>query len=318
MIEAPASLSVVLPVFNDGPAALRCLNSLKAMDQPAADTPVEIIVVDNGSTDGTREQLAGVTGILLLDEKRRGSYAARNRGAGAARGAVLAFTDSDCEVGPGWARAIVDALADPDVHAVQGHTTGRAGRSVWSAYCGRQYAETLQAMTEGPRLDRADTRNLAVRREVFERLGGFRTEWLYAGDWEFGARMHHEGMAIASEPSMQVTHHDPESLRRLLGTRRAQASCMASMVDRIPWLAESGYLAPAKRWYHGARRVPLLRRAMGGLLNAGASAIAGWLLLAHAGQLDPVGYRLFKAAGALAGAAGLYRPAPLLSDSCRE
>lgn len=318
MHDAPPSLSVVLPVFNDGPAARRCLASLRSMIQPPAGGPVEIIVVDNGSTDDTRERLSGLTGIILVDEPRRGSYAARNRGAAAAKGALLAFTDSDCEVGTGWARAIVDALADDGVQAAQGQTTGQAGGTVWSKYCGRQYAETLQTMTSGERHDRADTRNLAVRREAFERLGGFRTDWLHAADWEFGARLHREGMTIAYAPAMQVTHHDPEDLLRLLRTRRAQASCMASMIDRIPWLAEGGYLAPAKRWYHGARRVPLLRRAVGGLLDAGAGILAAWLLLAHATRPGPLGYRLYKAAGALAGAAGLYRPASPPGGEGRE
>jgi hypothetical protein len=125
-------------------------------------------------------------------------------------------------------------------------------------------------------------------------------------------------MTLVSAPAMQVTHHDPEDLRRLLRTRRDQASCMASMIDHLPWLAEGGYLAPAKRWYHGVRRVPLLRLVVGRLLDAGAGFLAAWLLLAHASRPGPVGYRLFKATGALAGAAGLYRPASPAGGDGRE
>jgi glycosyltransferase involved in cell wall biosynthesis len=307
MAEIDAGLSVILPVFNDGPRAARCLDSIRRMEPPGC--PVEIIVVDNGSTDRSREQLAAIEGIILLDEKRRGSYSARNRGAEAAAGAILAFTDSDCEVEPGWGRAAVRALAQSSADAVQGHTMGLAGRSVWSQYCGRQYAETICRMAEADNLDRADTRNFAVRAKTFRRLGGFRTEWLHAADWEFGARLHHQGCRTVSTPAMRVRHHDPENLDEILGTRGRQAASMASMCDTIPWLGESGYLAPANRWYHGGRRVPLLRWILGATLTLALRSTAAWLKLFHSSRPSPVGYGIFKTAGTLAGAAGLYWPA---------
>jgi len=307
MAEITTGLSVIVPVFNDGPRAIRCLDSIRRMEPPGC--PVEIIVVDNGSTDGSREQLARLEGITLLDEERRGSYAARNRGAAEASGTILAFTDSDCEVDPGWGRAVTDVLADGRADAAQGHTTGLAGQSVWSRYCGRQYAETLGRMAGSDRLDRADTRNFAVRADIFRRLGGFRSEWSHAADWEFGARLHHQGCRAVSAPKMKVSHHDPEHLDEILGTRGRQASCMASMCDTIPWLRQSGYLAPAKRWYHGARRVPPVRWLLGTALSAARHSTAAWLKLFHSSSPGPAGYLIFKVAGVLAGAGGLYRPA---------
>ncbi len=307
MAEHIAGLSIILPVFNDGHRAVRCLDSIKRMDPPGC--PVEIIVVDNDSTDGSREQLAGLDGITCLDEKRRGSYAARNRGAEAAGGTILAFTDSDCEVEPGWGRAVVQSVDESAADAAQGHTVGLAGQSVWSQYCGRQYAETLDRLAGADNLNRVDTRNFAVRSETFRRLGGFRTEWLHAADWEFGARLHQQGCRTVSAPAMQVRHHDPENLDDILGTRGRQASCMASMCDTIPWLGESGYLAPANRWYHGGRRVLPVRLVLGAALAVAQRSAATWLKLFHSSRPGPAGYRIFKAAGALAGAAGLYRPA---------
>ena len=86
------------------------------------------------------------------------------------------------------------------------HTEGQAGATVWSHYCGRHYAETLDRMTGGDSLDRADTRNFAVRAGTFHRVGGFRTQWTHAADWEFGARLHHQECRTVSAPAMRVRH----------------------------------------------------------------------------------------------------------------
>jgi glycosyltransferase involved in cell wall biosynthesis len=309
MSDNGQSLSVILPVRNHGDQALRCIRSLQRMEPPEG-VPLELIVVNNGSTDGTRNRLARVDGIRLLDEPRPGSYVARNCGAMAAGGSLLAFTDSDCEVDPGWARALVAALASADVDAVQGHTVGRPGSTVWSVYCGRQYAGTSGRMAGADRLDRADTRNLAVRTAVFRQLGGFREAWTHAADWEFGARLHHRGCRLVSAPAMRAAHHDPERLEAILDTRRRQATCMADMADTLPWLREGGYLGPANRWYHGGRRVPVLRSLIGALLRTGESAAVAWLERFHASGPSAAGYALYRAAGALAGMGGLYTRRP--------
>jgi len=307
MTVTPRGLSVILPVRNGGASAIRCIDSIKGA-ATAAGCPLEIIVVDNGSTDGSRDHLARQTGITLLDEPQPGSYAARNRGAEAGGGEFLLFTDSDCEVEPGWAAAAVQAMADDSVDAVQGHTSGLAGQTVWSKYCGRQYAETLRRMAGSGPLQRVDTRNLAVRASTFSRLGGFRIEWTHAADWEFGARLHRDGGLTISAPEMGVRHHDPEQLQRILLTRKRQAACMASMCDQIPWLMEGHYLAPANRWYHGARHVPLVRQLIAALLTAGECGVAAWLKTFHRSGPGALGYRLYKLAGTLAGVGGLYRP----------
>ena len=87
------SVSVVVPVFNEEKSIQACIDSLLNQKYDAA--RVEIIVVDNGSTDRSTKILAGFGQKLnLLHEDRRGPAAARNSGIAAATGEVIAFTDA--------------------------------------------------------------------------------------------------------------------------------------------------------------------------------------------------------------------------------
>jgi len=82
---------------------------------------IEIVVVDNNSTDATLRHLKQYEGrIRILHEQRRGSSAARNCGIVQARGKILAFTDADCIVHSGWLSNLIPPLADPLVGASGG------------------------------------------------------------------------------------------------------------------------------------------------------------------------------------------------------
>ena len=99
--------SVIVPVFNGADTIGECLASLLALDYPPSG--FEIVVVDNGSTDGTAAVVAGLGGrVRLLHEPVRGASAARNRGVRAARGRLVAFTDADCAVEPHWLARLVE------------------------------------------------------------------------------------------------------------------------------------------------------------------------------------------------------------------
>ena len=97
-------VSVIVPV-RDGVAEIgRLLASLQDLDYPA--DRLEVIVVDNGSRDGTAEAAARFP-VTVLQEPVPSSYAARNRGARAARFPWVAFTDSDCAAAPDWLRRLM-------------------------------------------------------------------------------------------------------------------------------------------------------------------------------------------------------------------
>ncbi len=99
-------ISVLVPVYNDIDRVGLCIEKLQAIDYPAS--CYEVIIIDNGSTDGTYEYLQQLMEGIASDTFRLlqcltpGSYAARNKGLQVASGEYVAFTDSDCLVSTEW------------------------------------------------------------------------------------------------------------------------------------------------------------------------------------------------------------------------
>ena len=115
-------VSVVVPVYNGADTIEGLLQSLLALDYPAECH--EIIVVDNGSTDHTR-QIVGRYPVRLLEEREtKGAAAARNKGIRHARCDIIAFTDADCVADPNWLKMLVADHEDPSIGGFVGETRG--------------------------------------------------------------------------------------------------------------------------------------------------------------------------------------------------
>jgi glycosyltransferase involved in cell wall biosynthesis len=110
-------VSVVVIVLNRAKKIGACLDSLVRQTYPK--DRFEIVVVDNGSTDGTVEIVKSYP-VRLIHEPVRGYSPARNSGVRAARGEMVAFTDSDCMAAPDWIVELVKPFADPKVGVVGG------------------------------------------------------------------------------------------------------------------------------------------------------------------------------------------------------
>lgn len=164
-------ISVISPVFNEVPHLERFLEALRAQE---CSGDYEVIVVDNGSTDGSLEILVASDGVTLLQESKRGSYAARNRGIRAARGQVLAFIDPDCIPGPGWLAAIERGMAVPGRQILLGkreyEMPSRTLRRL------SDYDTTVAKYvfsSDEPEIYFGYTNNMAVRRSLFDTVGLF-------------------------------------------------------------------------------------------------------------------------------------------------
>jgi glycosyltransferase involved in cell wall biosynthesis len=158
------AVSVIVPARNAAGTIGRTLEALARQDLPEE---YEVIVVDDGSSDDTAAIAKAASGpVSVLSQGAHGPGQARNLGARAARGAVLAFTDADCFPERSWLRAGLAALRNADL--VQGAARPEPGVPL------RPFDHTIWIERESGLYE---TANLFVRRDLFMRVGGFE-DWL--------------------------------------------------------------------------------------------------------------------------------------------
>jgi len=119
--EDSLSISVIVPVRNSAKTIGALMESLMVLEYDPE--KLEIVVVDGDSSDGTRKIVEEYP-VLLVDEEGKGLNAARNTGIKWSTGEIVAYTDGDCVVPPGWARSIARNFRSPMVGFVGGNVEG--------------------------------------------------------------------------------------------------------------------------------------------------------------------------------------------------
>ena len=212
--------SVVIPFRDAAPHVEACVRSV--MEQ-ATPFPFEVLAVDNASTDGGA-RLARAAGAEVLTEPREGSYAARNLGLHASRGAVVAFIDADCVAEPGWLAALVHALEDPDVSAAGTEIVGDPNQRELLARFARRGGVLSQRRRLGdPRGAYLQTASFALCRHDAAALGGFDDRLRHGGDadlcWRLASAHPRRRLHLIDTPL--VRHHHRTSLPQLWRQYRA-------------------------------------------------------------------------------------------------
>jgi glycosyltransferase involved in cell wall biosynthesis len=191
--DPPPLVSVIVPARNAAGHIGDCLQALANQTYPGERR--EVIVVDNGSRDATREVVAAHQVHLLEEISSRSPYPARNRGLDHARGEVIAFTDADCRPIETWLERGVEGLSEEGADLVGGRvvftfaeppSVGEMVDALWHLDVRRQIRDNRAAMTA----------NLFVRRSVFEAIGGFDAEVRSGGDGRWTRRATDEGFRL--------------------------------------------------------------------------------------------------------------------------
>ena len=201
-------LSLVVPVRNDANRLRRCLETLQTA---TANVPTEIIVADNGSTDDSAAvgARAGARVVALPDRR---VAEVRNQAAATAQGQLLAFIDADHEIDRGWGEAAMKALEDSSIAAVgaQYHAPAN-GTWVQQAY------DLLRRHQPGNRpVEWLPSGNLVVRKDAFERTGGFDATLETCEDVDLCQKLTGNGGRIMAVEGMRSVHlGDPATLKAL-------------------------------------------------------------------------------------------------------
>jgi glycosyltransferase involved in cell wall biosynthesis len=179
---------------------------LDALEEQTFDGEFEVVVCDNGSSDGTaaltRARAARWPNLRLIDASAvRGPGAARNVGAAAARAPKLAFCDADDIVAPDWVAVMNDALER------ETFVTGRARRLEFNAPEGseRYFSWGIYRIPFFPYLRSAGAGNMGVRTQAFLEIGGFDEGLLTGEDLDLCWRMQLAGHELTEYPEAVVT-----------------------------------------------------------------------------------------------------------------
>ncbi len=205
-------VSVIVPAYNAAATLPLCLAALAAQDYPREE--YEIIVVDDGSTDATAEK-ASAAGVRVISQPNAGPAAARNRGAEAARGELLLFTDADCAPTPGWLRALTVALSEEGVAGAKGTYLTRQREPV-ARLTQQEYQDRYDRMAGMRSIDFVDTYSAGYHKDLFLANGGFDTGFPTASveDQEFSFRLAARGYRLVFAPAgAGVSPAQPELAR---------------------------------------------------------------------------------------------------------
>jgi glycosyltransferase involved in cell wall biosynthesis len=247
--EVPGLVSVVIPARN---AAGTLRAQLLALAAQRTSRPYEVIVADNGSTDGTASVVASCTGAVpglrLVDAGHRtGTNVARNAGVRAARGAAVLLCDADDVVEPDWLEALASGL---ERAAAVGGRLERASLSpAFVALWGEPPSDWGVSSYLGF-LPRAIGASAGFRRSAWEQVGGFDEDYVRGGtETEFFWRLQLAGHELLDVPEALVHYRMRGDLRSLV-----------------------------RQWYVWGRQSPMLYRDFrgAGLRWSALGAARGW------------------------------------------
>lgn len=234
------SISIVVCAYNAASTLDECLAHTCALDYPN----LEIIVVDDGSTDDTGEVARRHQRARVVEIDHAGLSRARNAGIEAARGDIVAYLDSDAFPTREWPYYLALAFDSPTVGGAGGPNVPPVGDSLGAQQVARAPGGPVHVLVADDRAEHVPGCNMAFWREVLQEVGGFDPVYTAAGDdvdlcWKVLDR----GWEIGFHPAALVWHHRRPGVRTYLrqqrGYGRAEALVEARHPDRFTMIGSA-------------------------------------------------------------------------------
>src|SRR5215210_5003152 len=246
-MDSQPRLTVVIPALD---AADDIAGQLDALAAQEWDEPWEVVVADNGSTDGTRAVVGRyadrLPALRVVDASQPAGQAhALNAGVESARAEAVAFCDADDEVAPGWVAAMGEALARHELVACQSDTA-KLNEPWIQATREPQTPGELSRVSFPPYAPYAGSGGLGVQRSAHARLGGFDEDMVVLFDVDFCLRAYADGIELVLVPDALLHYRYRSGWRSTFKQARLYAEQMALVQKRYedraarppgrPWL----------------------------------------------------------------------------------
>lgn len=207
-------ISVIIITYNRKDTLEKAIGSIFSQDYP--ESMYEIVVVDDGSTDGTEDLIKILDkehSIVYFKQGRKGPAAARNLGIRNAKGKIIAFLDSDCIAPRDWLSTIAGLYKrHPETVSVGGSSeSGPLKKSFINGFAKLVFYRPAPRQTEGY-VNSVATRSLSFKKEIFQEIGYFDEVIGYPEDTEFNLRLNLKGYKIYYSPALTVMHIHPFDL----------------------------------------------------------------------------------------------------------
>ena len=225
-------VSVVVCAYNAERTMEACLASLETLDYP----DYEVVVVNDGSKDRTLEISERFPYCRIISQENKGLSVARNVGAEAATGEIVAYTDSDCVADPDWLTYLVGRMVDGDLAACGGPNFPPPEDSLVPAAVAVSPGGPTHVLISDEVAEHIAGCNMAFRRDVLLELGGFDPQYRAAGDdvdicWRFQDAGHTIGFSAAAI----VWHFRRNTVKAYLNQQRGYGKAEALVYAKHPF-----------------------------------------------------------------------------------
>ena len=262
--EAWPMVSVVVCTYNGSRTLQDTVDGLKQLAYPN----YEVIIVDNGSTDGLTSKIAQQSGFRVIQTPPTGLSAARNTGMLESRGEIVAYIDDDARPDPQWLHYMVNSFITSDHCGIGGPNIQPPGDGPIAECVANSPGGPVHIMLTDELAEHIPGCNMAFRKSQLEEVGGFDPQFRVAGDdvdicWRLQAR----GWTIGFSAGALVWHHRRNSISAYLNQQRGYGRAEALLerkwrekyneVGHVTWAGRvygkglASIFRGAYRIYHG-------------------------------------------------------------------